>query len=50
MSNEDIKYDEKGNIVYNNDSTGTIWWKEYDSNNNVIHYKDSIGEELWGEK
>ena len=42
-------YDEKGNKIYEKDSSGEETWYEFDNKGKVIHMKDSSGHELWYE-
>jgi len=47
MKEEIEKYDDRGNIVYYEASTGYKIWYEYDENNNCVHYRTSEGHEEW---
>jgi len=48
-SEEIIKKDKNGNIIYHKNSDGFEYWYEFDSNNNLIHSKNSDGFEYWYE-
>ncbi len=45
--NEIKKYDDRGNLIYFNNSNGFEYWQKYDENNNIIYWKDCLGHEFW---
>ncbi len=49
MSKEIKEYDEKGNLIYEKDSSGFEKWRKFDENNNRIYFKNSKGYDYWSE-